>query len=228
MKTAIPILTALVSVALSPSPTIASYTVIHLGGNPLIKASVALAPGVGDLDCDGHMEIITRNAGDNSRVDIYDLTTGALEYAANTGITGQIVSIYVLPAIVGGSSVGLIQTDYGETGFYLIFDSCMTSGLGEYSTPRAQPQLLGVPNPITGQTQINFTLHAAGVVTLDVYDVTGRLVRSLFNGSLPAGAHAIQWDAADASGRPVPSGEYFYRLYLDGSPLENNKAVVVR
>jgi flagellar hook assembly protein FlgD len=49
-------------------------------------------------------------------------------------------------------------------------------------------------------------------VVLSIYDVSGRLVRNLVNGAVPAGHHVVTWDACDESGRRVTSGVYFYRM----------------
>jgi len=68
------------------------------------------------------------------------------------------------------------------------------------------------PNPFTTRAAINFSLPAAGMVKLYVYDVQGRAVRRLVDGSRPAGAQVVFWDGRDNRGRTTPSGIYFYRL----------------
>jgi len=71
------------------------------------------------------------------------------------------------------------------------------------------------PNPFNPTTTIGFALPRASRVTLDVYDVSGRVVTRLFNGTLPAGSHQVQWHGMDMSGDAVGSGVYFYRLQAD-------------
>ena len=73
-----------------------------------------------------------------------------------------------------------------------------------------------VPNPFNPSTRIAFTLPAAGAVDLAVFDVGGRLVATLLAEDLPAGSHEVSWDGTDASGRPVASGPYLYRLKAGG------------
>lgn len=69
------------------------------------------------------------------------------------------------------------------------------------------------PNPFNPSTTIEFAVpENAGPVTLAVYDVSGRLVRTLASGSLAAGSHQRVWDGRDTAGRTVGSGAYFYRL----------------
>ncbi|GIV57334.1 MAG: hypothetical protein KatS3mg042_0247 [Rhodothermaceae bacterium] len=68
------------------------------------------------------------------------------------------------------------------------------------------------PNPFNPQTRITFALPEASDVRLAVYDVLGREVARLAAGSYPAGTHAVTWDGRDATGAPVPSGVYLYRI----------------
>ncbi len=68
------------------------------------------------------------------------------------------------------------------------------------------------PNPFNPSTNIGFTLPVAERVTLAVYDITGRKVRDLISGPLPAGTHTAVWDGRDADGRAVSSGVYTARL----------------
>jgi hypothetical protein len=68
------------------------------------------------------------------------------------------------------------------------------------------------PNPFNPTTTIAFALAKPAVITLRIYDATGRLVRVLADGRHAAGPQAEVWDARDDSGKPVASGVYFYRL----------------
>ena len=68
------------------------------------------------------------------------------------------------------------------------------------------------PNPFNPSTTISFTLPERARVTLTVYDVQGRLVRTLVDEMAGEGYQERIWDGKDASGNPVGSGVYFYRL----------------
>ena len=68
------------------------------------------------------------------------------------------------------------------------------------------------PNPFNPSTTIRFTLPEAGHVTLAVYDINGRLVRTLVGQAFLPGHHEVVWDGKDAMGRAVASGVYVYRL----------------
>ncbi|MBK7048327.1 MAG: hypothetical protein IPH48_17870 [bacterium] len=68
------------------------------------------------------------------------------------------------------------------------------------------------PNPFNPLTTIEFDLSALGSTRLDVYDLHGRLVRTLLNEQLEAGHHEVRWDGIDAQGRRMASGVYLYKM----------------
>jgi hypothetical protein len=72
------------------------------------------------------------------------------------------------------------------------------------------------PNPFKSHTQISYALPQAGNVSLRVYDITGRTVRTLASGRQKAGFYSVSWDARDSHGKQVPYGVYFYRLDTPG------------
>jgi len=70
------------------------------------------------------------------------------------------------------------------------------------------------PNPFLGSTMISFAVKGdhAQPVALKVFDVTGRVVRTLVDRALEPGAHAISWDGKSDAGIRTSSGVYFYEL----------------
>jgi hypothetical protein len=68
------------------------------------------------------------------------------------------------------------------------------------------------PNPFGGATRIQWVVPDEGPVRLRVFDVAGRLVRTLVNGRVAAGEGDVVWDGRDGDGRRLSSGVYFYRL----------------
>ncbi len=68
------------------------------------------------------------------------------------------------------------------------------------------------PNPFNPETNIGFELTESAVVSLKVYDVVGRLVRTLAVGQFEAGAHTVTWNGRDEAGAFAPSGVYLYKL----------------
>jgi len=68
------------------------------------------------------------------------------------------------------------------------------------------------PNPFVSSTEIRFDLPVKGRVRLVIYDVHGRLVRTVVNGELPVGFHSRTWSGVDDHGGRVAAGVYFARL----------------
>lgn len=83
------------------------------------------------------------------------------------------------------------------------------------------------PNPFNPATTIRFELPYAGPVRLEVFDVAGRLVRTLFGASLPQGSHEVVWDGRDNAGREVGSATYLARLEF-GATVEVVRMGLIR
>ena len=75
------------------------------------------------------------------------------------------------------------------------------------------------PNPGHGSLLIPFALPAATPITLEIFDLRGRHLRTVAEGAFPAGAHAVLWDGRRSDGTRVSTGVYFYRLRLPGMVL---------
>ena len=70
-----------------------------------------------------------------------------------------------------------------------------------------------VPNPFNPTTVIHYDIPGNGVkVSLQIFDVGGRLVRTLVNDEQSAGKKTSRWDGTDSNGNLAGSGVYFYRL----------------
>jgi hypothetical protein len=82
--------------------------------------------------------------------------------------------------------------------------------------PAASVLHQNVPNPVNPTTTIAFDLAQPGPVQLRVFDVAGRLVRTLVTGRRAAGPHAVTWNGLDDRGARVASGLYFYALHAGG------------
>ncbi len=83
------------------------------------------------------------------------------------------------------------------------------------------------PNPFNPVTSIQFTMKEKGFVTLSVYDVTGRLVKTLVNNVRDAGRHEVLWDGRDEKGFKVASGVYFCRMNAD-QYSDTKKLIILR
>jgi hypothetical protein len=93
-----------------------------------------------------------------------------------------------------------------------------TFALGAVTVSRSPARQLALaqntPNPFNPTTHIAFEMASAGQAKLDIFDTTGRLVRTLVDGHLTADAHSFEWDGRDQHGRTLSSGIYLYRLQV--------------
>ncbi len=84
-----------------------------------------------------------------------------------------------------------------------------------------------VPNPFNPSTEISFELTEGGAVALRIFDVSGRLVKTLLEGHRPTGGHTLTWRGDDHNGRAVGSGMYIYRLD-SGGEIQTRTMTLVR
>jgi Glycosyl hydrolases family 32 N-terminal domain/FlgD Ig-like domain len=94
--------------------------------------------------------------------------------------------------------------------------------------PEEARLLANTPNPFNPRTTVHFELPAAAVVRVDVYDASGRLVRTLLDGARAPGRHSLEWDGSDQSGRGVASGVYFVRMRIDGAVVDTRKMMLLK
>ena len=75
------------------------------------------------------------------------------------------------------------------------------------------------PNPFNPSTTIDYNIHSSGYVSLNVYDVMGRLVRTLVDEYKEAGnanGYSVTWNGLDNLGNKVSTGVYIYSLQAQG------------
>ena len=89
-------------------------------------------------------------------------------------------------------------------------------------SPRTYALYQNYPNPFNPVTEIVFELPTSVHAKLTVFDLLGREVKTLVNGTLPAGKHMVNFDAA-----ALPSGVYVYRLNA-GSFQQSRKLMLLR
>ena len=84
------------------------------------------------------------------------------------------------------------------------------------------------PNPFNPVTLIPYATAAPGNVFIRIYDVGGKLVRTIHPGSLPAGEHVARWDGRLQGGSEAASGVYFYRIEYPGGGVSSKKMILLR
>jgi hypothetical protein len=102
-----------------------------------------------------------------------------------------------------------------------------SEGRGEAAT--VAPALhQNTPNPFNPATTIAYDVPTRGQVALRVYDVGGKLVRTLVDSMRPAGTHQVQWNGLDDAGRRVASGVYLYRYSFENNVIQTKKMMMLK
>jgi hypothetical protein len=83
------------------------------------------------------------------------------------------------------------------------------------------------PNPFNPSTSIKFAIKQAGSVTLKIYSINGRLIKTLVNTELSLGEYRVLWNGKDDNNVPVPSGTYLYRIVAPNY-VKTMKALLIK
>ncbi len=133
-------------------------------------------------------------------------------------------------AVISGSSLGdliatarLAQRDYVAIGN--AFGPVTKVNPEEIPLTFALDQ--NFPNPFNPTTMIRFALPKESKVSLKVYDVIGREVRTLVNGDLAAGINTVEWNGRNNLGQSVASGMYLYRIQA-GTFVSTKKMMLLK
>ena len=147
---------------------------------------------------------------EDGSLDLTDLVfdRGGLLYAV-TDAAGPDVLLSLNKVTGAASPIGVTGYD-GIVGL-ASWTSPATTGITS-PAPRRALATTAFPNPFRPRTEIAFELPRPDRATIEIFDVSGRLVKTLLDGELPAGAHAVAWDATDRRGRRVVAGTYLYRV----------------
>jgi hypothetical protein len=145
---------------------------------------------------------------------IYNLNAGRVSIAAGDSSTFSAAFLY-------GTTVNslLAAADSADVRYGKVFTSIQQTSP---AVPQSTSLLQNYPNPFNPGTVIEFQLHRAGEVSLRVYDVLGREVAVMANGTLNAGTYRVPFDA-----RQLASGIYYYRL-VAGSFTDSKRMLLVK
>jgi len=152
------------------------------------------------------------------------------------GCSGVTPGTYA-PFVSGGYYVMLAPLRAGNhtlhfTGHTTFMGSDFTLDITYHIFVGAQPQAVKLqaavsPNPLNPQAKLRFTTAKAGPVRVDLYDLSGRLVRALYESPLvQAGPHELIIDGRTSSGASMASGVYYYRVRTPEGTVLGRFAIV--
>lgn len=123
---------------------------------------------------------------------------------------------------IGQTELGQIAVDARG------IDNAKLSGdvTGDVALPSVFAVRPNYPNPFNPMTTISFDLAKPGHVRVAIYDISGRLVRTLVSEDRAAGSHAVIWDGANEAGGRAASGQYLYRVTTDSHDVTRKMLMV--
>ena len=122
-------------------------------------------------------------------------------------------------------STMLYQHGGGVHKFNITYSVSPVTGNHQISseTPAEFSLAQNFPNPFNPSTIINYNVSKASFITLKVYDIAGRDVKTLINANLAPGKYSMDFDASSLS-----TGIYFYIMLADGQKVDTRKMVLVK
>lgn len=84
------------------------------------------------------------------------------------------------------------------------------------------------PNPFNPNTTITYQVPQASYVNLSIYDVSGKLIKTIVDGETSPGNYSVNWNGKDDNGDAVSSGIYLYRLHTDKAIISTQRMILLR
>lgn len=101
------------------------------------------------------------------------------------------------------------------------------TGIEVINLTKPEPLCRITPSVVRDLAHISYSISRKARVELGIYDITGKLVRTLVNGTVEPGSQSVTWNRTDNGGRRVANGTYCYRLAVDGKSI-SGKAIVLK
>jgi len=210
-----------------------TYAVVMENGSKILKGfSLKIACGAGNSlegvaasrDLAGKASehffgVIERESG------VVEVCVAALGVNSPFEYAGEVARVVVREATEG--SVALKTVDLRDINNGR--DEVTLPGGGEAPyIPVTTALLQNHPNPFNPTTRITYDVATTGQVRIDVFDCSGRLVRTLVNVWKNGGQYMVEWDGRDANGAQVTTGVYFYRMTAPGYTPQAKKMVLLK
>jgi hypothetical protein len=122
------------------------------------------------------------------------------------------------------------KTEKGEVSSFsapTAFSTGSVVSVEESVIPNTFELMQNYPNPFNPSTQIKFSIPVNGFVTLKIYDLLGKEIKTLINSEYSAGSHSMQWNGDDNLGNKVSTGIYVYRM-TSGNFASSKKMLLIK
>jgi hypothetical protein len=140
--------------------------------------------------------------------------------------SGEVARLVVRPGGIEAVQVRLVEMDLRDVNNER--DVIEAAGGGNHYVPTVSSLVQNHPNPFNPSTTISYDVATPGLVSLRIYDVSGRLVRTLVDEWKGVGRFDQLWDGTDNNGTTVTSGVYFYRMTAPGYKSMTRKMLLLK
>ena len=121
-------------------------------------------------------------------------------------------------SLISGCGFIIDDVNYSDFIYSSLFDCISASTLGNENeiNPTVFKLYQNHPNPFNPITSLRYDLPEDGLVNITIYDMMGRIVKTLVNSSQTAGYKSIQWNATNDRNEPVSARLYLYTIQAGG------------
>ena len=222
---------------------------IYCMNNAITNLNVSNTPALTDLLCPSNqlttLDVSTNTALERLICSDNQLTT--LDVSNNTSLTEFHCNNNQLSGTMPESICNL-SIDFSDSAVFNIsnnqfcspYPSCVEEYIGYQDTTNCNQVSIfdetlpitynlynAYPNPFNPVTSLNYGLPEDGLVNITIYDMMGRLVKTLVNGSQAAGYKSIRWNATNDRNEPVSAGLYLYKIQA-GEFRQTKKMVLLK
>ena len=154
---------------------------------------------------------------------------GTASNAADSASPGFLRAKFNYDFFEADGSHGVHNTNYARGLLQSAIDNFSLTGveIADETLPMQFALEQNYPNPFNPSTEIQFSIPARSSVRMEVFDMSGQLIATLFDEEMAAGTYKATWSGEGASGRTVASGVYLYRIQA-GSFVATRKMVLVK
>jgi len=98
----------------------------------------------------------------------------------------------------------------------------------EFNIPENISEAYCRPNPFTGETTITFRLNSSQNTKVEIFNLSGRSIKTLMEGEFPAGLYNLEWKGDNTEGNKVKEGVYFYKINCGDKEVISGKIVKIK
>jgi ankyrin repeat protein len=184
----------------------------------------------GDLDGDTDLDLAVTNLDSDNISILKNNGDGTFQAKVDYG-AGDFPGSFICADLDGDTDLDIAGLNVLSDNVFILLNRTIIVNVEDEEDIDQLPKQFSLsqnyPNPFNQSTKIEFALVNSGFVSLEIYDILGRKVRTLVSENLTPGYKSVLWNGKDNSGKEVASGIYFYQIKI-GDFSEAKKLVLLK